>query len=432
MKIAVVGAGIAGLAAATWLRQRGHDVEVLEASDRPGGRAVTVTRPDTGDLLDCGTQYFHTNYHRALGLIESVGLTPDLHRIRGRTRWFDEATPGGSFLLSHRMPWVGSLGLSGNTRLGAFLLRTLRHQLREPYALGPQSSADDVDACAQAHPLVTKHVLRPLLTVGALAEPEHARPSLLQIAKLIRIVLMTDYLCLSRGNAELHHRLAAALPVRLTSPVAGLVEESGRVRGVRIADTDEVVACDRVLIATTPGAASNLLGAGYEKEKTFLDKIACPPFALLNLYLDRPLEDGVWAYVMPPKEDALITMCVNAAQKNPRACPSGKTTLQIWCCYPASSATCEMPDSDMLARCLGELETYFPKIQEWLTGYHVVRHAYGVPWSPVGHQREARVFLQPRASQVTFCGDYLTGGYAESTLWSAERAVGAIEGVARN
>jgi phytoene dehydrogenase-like protein len=41
-KVIVVGAGIGGLSAAHWLRQRGYEVEVLEASDRPGVRVGMI------------------------------------------------------------------------------------------------------------------------------------------------------------------------------------------------------------------------------------------------------------------------------------------------------------------------------------------------------------------------------------------------------
>ena len=39
MKVVVVGAGLGGLSAACHLVGRGHDVEVLERADVPGGRA---------------------------------------------------------------------------------------------------------------------------------------------------------------------------------------------------------------------------------------------------------------------------------------------------------------------------------------------------------------------------------------------------------
>ena len=44
IKVAVLGAGIAGLVSAYELRKAGYDVTVLEARDRPGGRAWSVRR----------------------------------------------------------------------------------------------------------------------------------------------------------------------------------------------------------------------------------------------------------------------------------------------------------------------------------------------------------------------------------------------------
>ncbi|HZG42388.1 MAG TPA: FAD-dependent oxidoreductase, partial [Longimicrobium sp.] len=41
VEILVVGAGLAGLAAALELERSGHEVLVLEARDRPGGRVLT-------------------------------------------------------------------------------------------------------------------------------------------------------------------------------------------------------------------------------------------------------------------------------------------------------------------------------------------------------------------------------------------------------
>src|ERR1044072_6965755 len=98
MRVLVIGAGIAGLGAATYFARQGHDVaalgagscfareahdvEGLEAGDRAGGRNVTLTSK-RGDRADAGTQYFHSNYRRALALMDEVGLRDRLTRVEG-------------------------------------------------------------------------------------------------------------------------------------------------------------------------------------------------------------------------------------------------------------------------------------------------------------------------------------------------------------
>jgi monoamine oxidase len=57
--VAIVGAGAAGLGAAQSLKARGLDIVVLEARDRVGGRAHTVT-PRPGLPLDLGCGWLHS------------------------------------------------------------------------------------------------------------------------------------------------------------------------------------------------------------------------------------------------------------------------------------------------------------------------------------------------------------------------------------
>lgn len=72
--VLVLGAGLAGLAAARDLLAAGVDVLVLEARERPGGRVEQVELPD-GRLVQLGGEIvgpFHTAY---LGLAEELGLS---------------------------------------------------------------------------------------------------------------------------------------------------------------------------------------------------------------------------------------------------------------------------------------------------------------------------------------------------------------------
>jgi monoamine oxidase len=57
-KVIVVGAGISGLAAARYLTDKGHDVSVLEARDRIGGR-IWTSEKWSGVPVDLGASWIH-------------------------------------------------------------------------------------------------------------------------------------------------------------------------------------------------------------------------------------------------------------------------------------------------------------------------------------------------------------------------------------
>src|SRR5690349_359354 len=109
MRVLVIGSGIAGIGAATYFARKGHNVEVLEAGDRVGGRAITLTSK-RGDTVDAGTQYFHSNYTRALSLMGEAGLGGQLSQVAGPTRFFDTRSQRGYFDISHRLPWFPPAG----------------------------------------------------------------------------------------------------------------------------------------------------------------------------------------------------------------------------------------------------------------------------------------------------------------------------------
>src|SRR5262245_54412588 len=68
MTVAIIGAGVAGLAAARRLALSGVDVTLLEARERIGGRTWTIRTPSLTVPVELGAEFLH-------------GKTPELDSI---------------------------------------------------------------------------------------------------------------------------------------------------------------------------------------------------------------------------------------------------------------------------------------------------------------------------------------------------------------
>src|SRR5881296_1128877 len=72
--VLVLGAGIAGLAAAERLAAAGRRVLVLEARDRIGGRIHTVDDPGLHHPVELGAEFVHGEPAELVELIRAAGL----------------------------------------------------------------------------------------------------------------------------------------------------------------------------------------------------------------------------------------------------------------------------------------------------------------------------------------------------------------------
>ena len=73
--VAVVGAGVAGLAAARELRRRGLAVVVLEARDRLGGRILTLRDPRLPLPVELGAEFVHGAAPLTYRILAEAGIT---------------------------------------------------------------------------------------------------------------------------------------------------------------------------------------------------------------------------------------------------------------------------------------------------------------------------------------------------------------------
>lgn len=101
-RVAVVGAGISGLAAAYALQQAGLEVAVLERSSAVGGRMHT--RSEQGFTWDAGAQFMMGGYRYMRRLMEKLALPVSQHKVPsvtatmlpdGRLYYTRTGSPGG-------------------------------------------------------------------------------------------------------------------------------------------------------------------------------------------------------------------------------------------------------------------------------------------------------------------------------------------------
>src|SRR5215216_2170403 len=80
----VLGAGVAGLAAAQELSQAGLRVIMIEARDRIGGRIFTQRVPGHPLPIELGAEFIHGRPPESFALVEQAGLL--VYEINGK-RW---------------------------------------------------------------------------------------------------------------------------------------------------------------------------------------------------------------------------------------------------------------------------------------------------------------------------------------------------------
>lgn len=417
----VVGAGIAGLASAYRLQKLGYRVEVFEATGRAGGRGQLLNRPNSDDWADVGTQFFHTNYEYTKALIKDLGLEGEIRNIAGKTRFF--SADGSSYLVNPDIPWISAGGISGNLSLFWYMFKFVITRKMSTYGLQDQDELDDLPALDSTKNQFAKdYLIRMLSLTGGLSEPDFANVSTLQIARLIRIILLTKFFTLKGGTASLHAALAEHLNINYNAPAKKiLLDDDGNVCGIELKDGRSINA-DEVVIATEGPTAATLLPNQWSKEQVYLSSIKMPPTIIVSFFLNRSLEQDVWTYYLPVEEQQTVCFCVDPQQKNPAKTPSGKATLQAWIVNPHAEALMDESDEVITEKAKADVEKFMPGFSSMIEDSSITKHAMAVPQYSIGQNQRSKAFLNAINSRsgVHFCGDYLSGGYLECALWSVD------------
>ena len=281
MKIAVVGAGWAGCAAAIETARRGHQVTIFEASRTAGGRArrVDVLLGGQSQALDNGQHILIGAYAETLKLMAQLDLDISASLLRlPLTMQF----PDGDGLRLPRLPapldaLVGiatARGWSWRDKLS--LLKVCMQWQRCKFECAPQLSVADL--CSAVSPCVMATLIEPLCVSALNTPPERASAQ-------VFLRVMRDALFAGSGGSNL---LLPRVDMSALMPDAALAWLARRGHTVRLGA--------RVQSITHSGAGWSLTAEAGEFSARFDSVLlACPATEAVRLVKDCGLPCEPWA-----------------------------------------------------------------------------------------------------------------------------------------
>lgn len=433
MRIAIIGGGIGGLAAAHALVAAGFDAHVFEATDRPGG-VVGTSRVDGFLREHAASSFVAGPPHGALPLCEELGVAVEhaSPRAKRRSVYIDgqlRAVPRNPFELvrSDLLTWRGKLAL-----------------LREPFAPRRAQGEDEsmhAWAARRLGPEAARAFIAPLVT-GVFAADSHA---VSLDAGFPRLAALEEHGGIVRGYGK---QLLGSLPGRLGrlgggkgrrkakhtgiyAPVGGLgalVDALASTLGARIKTNAHVTALepaekgvyvdrehwDAVVLATSAADGATITAAAMPELSTKLRGFVRAPVALVYLGVrarDVPSAADGFGALVAAGEDPRVLGIVFESTVWPDRAPADHALLR--CIYGGGRDpdAVALADADLIALAQRDLSLVLgADVNPVHTS--VVRWQHGLAQYPVGHRDNVRAAVAAgRTQRVALAGaDYRGAG----------------------
>jgi uncharacterized protein len=319
--IAVIGSGMAGLAAAHLCRQKGWQVTVFEAQSAHGMDAHSMTL--NGGIIDVPLRVMNpAAWSSVLALAADVGVSTFPVNTYVSCSWPDQRT----WFRSTRLPLL-NWPMAGSWRYLTLRSLTLARGMRQLARVSRAADSLPADMtmaeCLQREqfdPLFWRGLVLPLLTTICTCEEQHlmAWPAR-QLLSLLQQILHGDGLVRLRGGTSaLVQGLSTDLPRISGSAVQQVsdLDDGVEVRNER----GEGGRFDRVILAVQANQLGFLQGVDYQHEKQVLSDIRFDRGELVvhqdSRFMPRHKRD--WTALNfrmdPALEQVMFTVWVNAVE----------------------------------------------------------------------------------------------------------------------
>ncbi len=436
-KVAIVGGGLAGLAAGCALADSGFRVTLFERRPFLGGRASSYQHPGTGEVVD---NCQHVLLGCCTNLIDFYARLGVEHKIR----WYDALTflePGG------RASVIGASGLPAPLHTGPAFLRAACLGLKDKVAIAtvmatlvqrvPSDNGETFLAWLRRHGQTEMAIERfwKTILISALNEDldrmsvayaaQVVRESFLKSAPAGRMGVPTVPLTELYGTAEAY-LTARGGEVRLRSGVERFLAEPG---GVTLSIGKEDVGFDFAVLAASFDVLPRLLPqtAAAEPLRKSLGHFESSPITGIHLWFDRQISDLDHAVLL----DRTIQWMFHksrllGARNGPE--PSGSYVELV---VSASKGLVEKSRQEIVDLAVKELREFFPRARDAkLMKSTVIKevHATYSPQPGVDAYRPPNQTVWPR---VFLAGDWTATGWPATMEGAVRSGYRAAECIAR-
>ncbi|MBI5116115.1 FAD-dependent oxidoreductase [Candidatus Poribacteria bacterium] len=418
-RIIVIGAGMAGLTAAHFLKEAGFDVVVVEKENRPGGRVISVHKD--GDVLDVGAQFLHSNYRLTLELTTKFNMASDLVQMQDDDMIMRDGR-------AHIIPWgsvrIPAVSIWSQLKMARLFIPIFLRKAN--MALEGWPGLLDLDKLELATYARLKlnnesleYVVRPLMLTYSMSEPEGI--SLAYFLRSLYMYVTTKAYCFRSGNDVLAKTMSKNLDIRYESPVKKLLKGAkGEICGVQTS-SDELEGL--AVISAVPSPALFSLYPDWNREQSaFLQDFT---FSKMPLVLfEGKIRDTItyWGGVFDRRAGHRVSFVTYPHRKYTNACKANY--LLAWSMGSFGEELLDLPDEGIAEAVAAELRKAIPADADSLKPVSIVRHHHTFPQFKVGMFEKLLHFRvsEGQPAGLYFAGDYMEGGIIEGAVQSGYKA----------
>lgn len=336
LRVAIVGAGLAGLSAGCELADRGHEVTLFEKRPWAGGKTYSFVDRQTGQAVDNGQHVFmacttaYTDFLRRLGTLRLTHRQRRLHVPvfdgRGRRSDLSASALPRPLHLAASFARYRHIGLSQKVRVARAMVAAQRMSeagRRQQHAI---SFARWLVSQGQSQALIERFWdFLVLPTLNCRSAEASAADALFVLREGFLKSRSSAAIGISRvGLSELH--VAPAIryleqrgaSVRVGTPVAGFDVSGQRVKAMCLDDGSRL-AFDAYVLATPYPTAVTLLPEAVAVDERFrgLAELRTAPIVNLHFWFDRDVADFEFAAFL----DSELQWVFNRGRLDAQAAP---------------------------------------------------------------------------------------------------------------